>query len=109
MCLSQVFGPWASCPGHLLASVRSIPFFSPVDASWLSSYHLLPKCVLCIMSNHSHIQWPAILPGDCGPKASSKVPLKSQGHLGILSGQREESNTRALIQHGWQDGPIHAH
>lgn len=46
---------WASCPGHLLASVRihSCPPLSPVDASRLSSYHLLPKCVLCIVSNHT--------------------------------------------------------
>lgn len=98
--------PW---PPASLCEVHSCPPLSPVDASRLSSYHLLPKCVLCIVSNHSHIQWPAILPRDCGAKASSEAPLKSQGHLGILSGHRDESNTRALTQHGREDGPIHAH
>lgn len=86
--------PW---PPASLCEVHSCPPLSPVDASRLSSYHLLPKCVLCIVSNHSpHIQWPAILPRDCGPKASSEErhpksrppghPLRAQGreqHKGL--------------------------
>lgn len=87
--------PWASCPVHLLASVGSIPVLpQPCGCLPAGSIHLLPKCVLCIVSNHSHIQWPAILPRDCGPKASSEAPLKSRGHLGTLSGHRDESNYR---------------